>query len=529
MTHITQPPFRPSTAHHPHNPRTFGSFRRFRAIAALMFAGALALSACSSAGPEPPPASDARAVSVADNGTASAPLGSPDSTKKEEQGSPGSQLAVSNVRVGRHDTFDRVVLDFSGEGTPGWFARTTSSPGQAGSGFPVEFKGATSIDLQVNGLAMPSELDGGYHDIGIVPGAGGVVTEVVAGTWFEGQSQFVIGLPQDLPYSIQVIENPTRLVVDILHKNAGIPPPAEADTAPKDHEPSDDAQLVVTDVRIGRHAGFDRVVLDLTGEGLPGWHTRFNTNPVHDGSGFPVNYDGATSIDISVRGIAIPSEVGIDNPHIGPVPGAGGPVTGVDSAGWFEGRSQSVIGLTEELPYSIEVFENPTRIVVDILHHNPDSPGDGEDIALSPLGDPNVEDKSQASGPPPQRAISGVRLAAHEGFDRVVFDTVGEGTTGWFTSYTSDPAAAGSGLPVEFEGNIALEVNLTGVVHPSDLGQDHSLVDSVPGAGGVVTEAITTLTHHGTSQFIIGLTGELPYSIQILEDPQRVVIDILHE
>ena len=46
---------------------------------------------------------------------------------------------------------------------------------------------------------------------------------------------------------------------------------------------------------------------------------------------------------------------------------------------------------------------------------------------------------------------------------------------------------------------------------------------------GVVVEVVESLSYHQQSQFIIGLTEKLPYSIQILENPQRVVVDILHE
>ena len=37
------------------------------------------------------------------------------------------------------------------------------------------------------------------------------------------------------------------------------------------------------------------------------------------------------------------------------------------SAGTYEGRSQVVVGLRSELPYSVQVLKDPTRIVVDIV------------------------------------------------------------------------------------------------------------------------------------------------------------------
>lgn len=312
---------------------------------------------------------------------------------------------------------------------------------------------------------------------------------------------------------------------------AGTPtstPPATSplgspDTAAKRQDPSAGAQLEVTNVRVGRHADFDRVVLDLAGEGTPGWFADLNADPRQAGSGFPVEYEGSTSIDLQVTGLAMPEPVDGEYRDIGTVPGAGGVVTEVVSGGWFEGQTQFVIGLSGEHPYSIQVIEDPTRLVVDILHE----PGAAE--TLQPLGSPNLGDKTQDSGPPHRRAVTYVRIGTHEGFDRVVFDTIGEGSVGWYTSYTTDPIMPEFGEPVEYEGAVALDVNLTGVYLPSEIGAAYPPIGTVSGTGGVVVEVVESLSYHQQSQFIIGLTEELPYSVQILEEPHRVVVDILHE
>lgn len=58
-------------------------------------------------------------------------------------------------------------------------------------------------------------------------------------------------------------------------------------------------------------------------------------------------------------------------------------------------------------------------------------------------------------------------------------------------------------------------------------GHEQPDIDTVPGAGGVVNEVISGITHHGQFQFIIAMNDVLPYSIQIVEQPPRVVVDIL--
>ena len=53
-------------------------------------------------------------------------------------------------------------------------------------------------------------------NLGSTPGAGGFITEVKSSGTFEGRSQFVVGLKERLPYSVRVLEEPTRLVIDFL-------------------------------------------------------------------------------------------------------------------------------------------------------------------------------------------------------------------------------------------------------------------------------------------------------------------------
>ena len=54
-------------------------------------------------------------------------------------------------------------------------------------------------------------------------------------------------------------------------------------------------------------------------------------------------------------------------------------------------------------------------------------------------------------------------------------------------------------------------------------------VGGVDGVGGVVTEVIPDISHHGTAQFIIGVAERAAFSVTLLEEPTRVVVDVLHE
>lgn len=294
----------------------------------------------------------------------------------------------------------------------------------------------------------------------------------------------------------------------------GAPQPmGNPDTAPKQQPGAGWTDLNVVDVRIATHGNFDRVVFDTDGEGFPGWFTDYTADPVQPGSGFPIEFDGSQALEVVITGALQPAEIGT-------ITGAGGVVNEVVSGINHHGQTQFIIGMNEILPYSVHLIEEPQRVVVDILH----APAD----PVTPIGNPDTEAKAQDSAPPHQRVISDVRLATHEGFDRVVFDTVGEGTTGWFTEYTAEPTQLASGLPVEFDGSMALQVNLSGVITMTGGGYEQPIFGTIPGVGGAVNEVVSAVTHHGTSQFIIGLDDTLPHSIHVIEEPQRVVVDILH-
>lgn len=149
---------------------------------------------------------------------------------------------------------------------------------------------------------------------------------------------------------------------------AGLTPLGDANLEMKTLRPPAPSELVVTDVRVGKHEGFDRVVFEFVGDGSPGWFIDYTDSPAQQGSGNPIAYEGSTALDVSIDGTAYPFQLNMEDPNIGTVNGAGGLVTQVVSGGTFEARSQFVIGLDERHPYSVQVLRGPTRLVIDILN-----------------------------------------------------------------------------------------------------------------------------------------------------------------
>ena len=143
------------------------------------------------------------------------------------------------------------------------------------------------------------------------------------------------------------------------------------------------------------------------------------------------------------------------------------------------------------------------------------------------IGTADVAQKTARPDAPAMLMVESVRVAAHDGFDRVVFDLVGDGAPGWFVDYTTAPTQQGSGNPVEVQGSVALNVNIDGTTYPFELGRQDPHMGTVAGEGNV-TEVVSVGTFEGRSQFVIGTKEKLPYSVEVLHDPHRLVIDVRH-
>lgn len=143
---------------------------------------------------------------------------------------------------------------------------------------------------------------------------------------------------------------------------------------------------------------------------------------------------------------------------------------------------------------------------------------------VRPLGDASLTEKSQRPEAPSQLVVTNVRTGAHEHFDRVAFDFAGTGHPGWYVDYVNSPAQQVSGSAVPVKGKAFLNVNIDGIVPAKELGMVAPELHTIAGTGCVV-EVVKASNSVDRTQFIIGVDKEKPYSVQVLEDPLRLVID----
>jgi hypothetical protein len=117
-------------------------------------------------------------------------------------------------------------------------------------------------------------------------------------------------------------------------------------------------------LRAGRHACFDRLVLDMTGR-APGFDVRYVTTVHSDGSGFAVPVAGGARL-------AVVAHKGAQS--IPPMPSVAGFTTfrQVKWAGSFEGYTTIALGVRARLPHRVftlyDASTNRSRLVVDVAH-----------------------------------------------------------------------------------------------------------------------------------------------------------------
>ncbi|MEJ5927914.1 hypothetical protein WG915_04685 [Corynebacterium sp. H128] len=156
------------------------------------------------------------------------------------------------------------------------------------------------------------------------------------------------------------------LSADGSNSASAIQPLGDTNSTMKTQRAEAPAKLVPTAMRAGAHQNFDRVVIELAGEGTPGWHVDYTTTPQQQASGLDLKVSGDSFLNVNIDGTTYPFEVGIPDPELTPVKGEGPAVVEVVSGGTFEGRSQFVIGLKgDRRPYSVAFLEDPKRLVID--------------------------------------------------------------------------------------------------------------------------------------------------------------------
>jgi hypothetical protein len=149
------------------------------------------------------------------------------SLPKAEGTGPTFPTPIVNVRAGRHECFDRIVVDLGGAAVGYHVGYVPAVLGQ-GNGDPVPLAGGAFLDVTL--YAPTYDLNGNptfSPDAAHVVDVAGfpTVRQVVSAGSFEGYTTFGIGVRARLPFRVFVLDGRgsggpnvgSRLVVDIAH------------------------------------------------------------------------------------------------------------------------------------------------------------------------------------------------------------------------------------------------------------------------------------------------------------------------
>ncbi|MEX0825500.1 MAG: hypothetical protein WD184_01895 [Acidimicrobiia bacterium] len=126
----------------------------------------------------------------------------------------------------------------------------------------------------------------------------------------------------------------------------------------------------LTDVRVGDHPdeGYVRVVFNLTGEGSPNYVVGYEDGPFMETSGDTVEVDGEAFLVVHISPARLHDIDSGDPTYTGDLeldPGIN-PIVQVKFIDDFEASMTWVIGLDAERPFTVRVFQDPLRVIVDI-------------------------------------------------------------------------------------------------------------------------------------------------------------------
>jgi hypothetical protein len=135
-----------------------------------------------------------------------------------------SQAPLVNVRAGRHQCFDRLVLDFRGK-ADGYRVEYVSSVRSDGSGAVIPVRGGAKLQITLLAPAHdanynPTFLPANRNEVVNVAGWRTFRQVVFAGS-FEGQTTLGMGVRARLPFRVFTLDGPgsgSRIVIDVAHR-----------------------------------------------------------------------------------------------------------------------------------------------------------------------------------------------------------------------------------------------------------------------------------------------------------------------
>ena len=138
----------------------------------------------------------------------------PDTTSDQSSDPTDAALLLVDVRVAEHEGFDRLVLEFEGDGEPGWQVGFVDSASTEGAGDPIQLEGDAILQVSAT-HTMPNDMSGYYDGPQQIDADLSSIEDVFVDGSFEGYTTVYLGLDEEVPFRVFTLTDPSRLVVDV--------------------------------------------------------------------------------------------------------------------------------------------------------------------------------------------------------------------------------------------------------------------------------------------------------------------------
>lgn len=167
----------------------------------------------------------------------------------------------------------------------------------------------------------------------------------------------------------------------------------------------------------------------------------------------------------------------------------------------------------------------PAPMTSDLLGTEPEpEPVDPLDELPEPLPEEPPQEAPQVV--PGTVILREVRTGDQPTFDRVVFEFQGAKLPDYDVKYVRNPVHCGSGLPVEVDGSVYLQVRFTPAQAHNEAGASTVPFLQRKVRLPVVKEVRATCDFEADVTWVVGLAARKEYRVMELEGPPRLVIDI---
>lgn len=160
--------------------------------------------------------STATTTATPDDGTPS--TGGGNTAPVDVPADPGNATGIvtlTDVRIGEHETADRIVFEFDGTNLPAARIEYVDSVQNCGSGSNVTVEGEKLLLVTLQQTQAHNDA-GQATAPNVVPGPGQTIEGSLRTCDFEGVVSYVIGITGEGPFKVSTLDGPTRLVIDVL-------------------------------------------------------------------------------------------------------------------------------------------------------------------------------------------------------------------------------------------------------------------------------------------------------------------------